>query len=81
MSLSKEEIFKAAYDAGLITLGAVSVGFASKKIAKDDLGVPTKPMSLVKLAAAIAGGSLIVKYLQKKEFVPVDPFKKKTTST
>ena len=61
MSLSKEEIFKAAYDAGLITLGAVSVGFASNKIAKDDLGVPTKPMSLVKLAAAIAGGSLIVK--------------------
>ena len=53
MSLSKEEVLKAAYDAG----------FASKKIAKDDLGVPTKPMSLVKLAAAIAGGSLIVKYL------------------
>ena len=31
MSLSKEEILKAAYDAGLFTLSAVSVGFASKK--------------------------------------------------
>ena len=80
MSLSKEEIFKAAYDAGLITLGGLSVGFASKKITKDDLGVPTRPMSLVKLAAAIAGGSLIIKYLQKKELVPVDPFKKKAST-
>ena len=79
MSLSKE-VFKAAYDAGLITLSALGISFASKKIAKDNLGVPTRPMSLVKLAAAIAGGSLIVKYLQKKEFVPVDPFKKKAST-
>ena len=71
MSLSKEEVFNAAYNAGLFTLGAVSVGFASKKITKDGLGVPTSPMPLVKLAAAIAGGSLIVKMLQKKEFIPV----------
>ena len=64
----------------VFTLGAVGVGFASKKIVKDDLEVPTKPMSLVKLAAAIAGGSLIVKMLQKKEFIPVDPFKKTTSN-
>ena len=62
MSLSKEEILKAAYDASLITLGAVGVGFASKKIVNDGLGVPTSPMPLVKLAAAIAVGSLIVNY-------------------
>ena len=78
MSLWKEEIIKVAYDTGLFKLGAVGVGFASKKIAKDDLGVPTRPMSLVKLAAAIVGGSLIVKYLQKKDLAPVDSFKKTT---
>ena len=79
-SFTKEEIFKALYDAGLFTLCAVGVGFASKKIAKEGFGVPTKPMSLVKLASAIAGGSLIAKYLQKKELVPVDPFNKKSST-
>ena len=81
MSLSKEDLMNEAYDAGLITLGAVSVGYASKKITKDGLGVPMTPMTVAKLAVAIAGGSVLVKYLQKKEFVPVNPFKKKTTST
>ena len=60
MSLSKEDLMNEAYNAGLITLGAVSVGFASKKILKDGLGVPTTPMTVTKLAVAIAGGSLLV---------------------
>ena len=81
MSISKEDLMNEAYDAGLITLGAVGVGFASKKILKDGLGVPLTPMSIAKLAVAIAGGSILVQYLQKKDLLPNDPVKKKTTST
>ena len=81
MSISKEDLMNEAYDAGLIALGAVGVGFASKKILKDGLGVPSTPMSIAKLVVAIAGGSILVQYLQKKDLLPNDPVKKKTAST
>ena len=50
MSISKEDLMNEAYDAGLVTLGAVGVGFASKKILKDRLGVPSTPLSIAKFA-------------------------------
>ena len=81
MSMSKEDLMNEAFDAGLITLGTVCVGFASKKILEDGLGAPSTPMSIAKLAVAIAGGSILVQYLQKKDLLPNDPVKKKTTST
>ena len=73
MSMSKEDLMNEAYDTGLVTLGAVGVGFASKKILKDGLGVPSTPLSIAKLAVAIAGGSILVQYLQKKNMLPNDP--------
>ena len=76
MSLSKEDLMNAAFDAFLTTLGAVGVGFATKKVIKDGLGVPSTPMGVAKLAVAIAGGSLLVQYLQKKNLLPDDPVKK-----
>ena len=81
MSVSKEDLMNEAFDAGLVTLRAVGVGFASKKILKDGLGVPSTPMTIAKLAAAIAGGSILVQCLQKKNMLPNDPIKKKTTTT
>ena len=81
MSISKEDLMNEVYDAGLVTLGAVGVGFASKKILKDGLGVPSTPMTIAKLAVAIVGGSILVQYLQKKDLLPNDPIKKKTTTT
>ena len=80
MSLSKEDLMNEAFDAGLITLGAVGVGFVSKKVVKDGLGVPSTPVGVFKLALAVAGGSILVQYLQKKKLLPDDPVKK-TTST
>ena len=65
-----------AFDAGLVTLGVVGVGFASKKVFKDGLGVPSTPMGVAKLAVAITGGTLLVQYLQKKDLLPNDPVKK-----
>ena len=79
--MTKEDLMNEAYDVGVVTLGAVGVGFASKKILKNGLGVPSTPMSIAKLAVAIAGGSILVQYLQKKDLLPNDPVKKKTTST
>ena len=70
MSLSKEDVMNEAFDAGLITLGAVGVGFATKRVVKDGLGVPSTPVGVFKLSLAIAGESLLVQYLQKKKLLP-----------
>ena len=64
------------YDAGLITLGAVAVSMASKKLTKDDLGVPSTAQRILKLAAAFGAGSMAVKYAQTKKYIPENPFKK-----
>ena len=80
MSVSKEDLMNEAFDAGFITLGAVGVGFASKKVIKDGLGVPSTPVGVLKLALAVAGGSILVQFLQKQKFLPNDPVKKTTTT-
>ena len=79
MSLTKDEIAETFYTAGLTTLGAVGIRIASRKLTRDGLGIPTTPMPVVKLAVAAAGSSLLVQYLQKKDYLPANPFKTKTT--
>ena len=76
MSLSKNEVMNELYNAGLITLGAVATSMVSRKLMKDGLGVTNSRQSILKLAAAVGGRSVLVKYLQKKEYVPDTPFKK-----
>ena len=73
MSLSKNEILNGVYNAGLVTVGAVATSMVSRKLTKDGLGVTSSVQSIVKLAVAVGGGSLIVKYLQKKDYVPDEP--------
>ena len=75
MSLTKEEVLNGLYNAGLITLGAVGISMASQKILKDDLGVTRSAQRVLRLVVAIGGGSVLVKFLQKKEYVPAEPFK------
>ena len=75
MSLTKEEILNGFYNAGLITLGAVGVSMASQKILKDDLSVTRSTQRVLRLAVAVGGGSVLVKFLQKKDYVPAKPFK------
>ena len=75
MSLTKEEVLKGLYNAGLITLGAVGVSMASQKVLKDDLGLTRSAQGVLRLAVAVEGGSVLVKFLQKKEYVPAEPFK------
>ena len=58
MSLMKEEFMNEVYNAGLITLGAVGVAVVSKKLFRDDLGVPTTTRRIFKLVAAVGSGAL-----------------------
>ena len=76
MSLSKNELLKELYNAGLVTLGAVVTWMATKKLMKDDLGVTNSSQRVLNLAAAVGGGAILVKFLQKKDYVPAEPFKK-----
>ena len=72
MSLTKEEVLNGLYNAGLITLGA---SMASQKLLKDDLGVTRSTQRVLRLAIAVGRGSVLVKFLQKKKYVPNEPFK------
>ena len=65
------------FNAGLITLGAVATSMVSRKLLKNDLGVSNTTQRMLKLAAAVEGGSVLVKYLQKKDYIPDEPFKDK----
>ena len=56
-------------------LGAVATSMVSKKLAKDDVGVTNSAQKVLKLAAAVGGGALFVNFLQKKDYVPKEPFK------
>ena len=63
------------YNAGLITLGAVATSMVSKKLMKDDLGVTSSSQRILRLAVAVGGGSVLVRYFQKMNYVPEKPFK------
>ena len=75
MSLSKNDLMNEIYNAGLFTLGAVATSMVSRKLTKDGLGVTSSAQSILKLAVAVGGRSVLVKYLQKKDYVPDTPFK------
>ena len=77
MSLTKEEVLNSLYNAGLITAGAAGVSMASSKLLRENLGVTRTVQNLVKMAVAVGGGSLLIKFAQKKDWVPAEPFIKK----
>ena len=76
MSLDKNVVMNTIYNAGLITLGAVGTSMISKKLMKYELGVSNSTQGIFKLAVAVGGGSVLVKYLQKSGYVSEEPWKK-----
>ena len=64
-----------AYNAGLVTLGAVGTSMASKKLFRYDTEVSNTTQGILKLALAVGGGALLVKYMQKTGYVPKEPWK------
>ena len=75
MSLAMNDVMNTLYNTGLITLGAVATSLVSRKLMKNGLGVTGSTQGVLKLAAAVGGGSVLVKYLQKMNCVPEEPFK------
>ena len=67
---SQKDMINDAYTAAVITAGAVGVSYASKKFLKTSLGVPETINGAAKLAVAVGLGSLLVKTLQGKEYIP-----------
>ena len=74
MSKSKEYGAQ-LYDAAVLTVGAVGVSFASRKLTKDTLGVPMMLGGSAKLALAFGLSAIGVKMLKDKYLLPDNPFK------
>ena len=53
------------------------VSMASKKLLKEPLGTPESLKGFGKLAVSVSISTLLVKYLQKKKYLPTDPFSSK----
>ena len=67
---SQKEVMNSAYTAAAVTAGAVGVSYVSKKFLKTPLGVPETVNGAAKLAVAVGLGTLLVKTLQDKEYIP-----------
>ncbi len=63
------------YDAAVLTVGAVGISYASRKLTKDTLGVPMTLNGAAKLALAFGLSAIGVKVLKDKNLVPDNPFK------
>ena len=74
MSKSKE-YGEQLYDAAILTVGAVAISYASRKITKDTLGVPMTLNGSAKLALAFGLSAIGVKMLKDKSILPANPFK------
>ena len=68
--VSQKDMINNAYTAAVITAGAVGVSYASKKFLKTPLGVPETVNGAAKLAVAVGLGTLLVKAVQDKEYIP-----------
>ena len=74
MNMERKDLMNELYDATLITLGAGAVSMVSKRAIGEQLGTPTTMKGTLKLAAAVGAGTVGVKYMQSKKWLPTDPF-------
>ena len=68
--VSQKDMINDAYTAVITAAGAVGVSYTSKKFLKTPLGVPETVNGAAKLAVAIGLGTLLVKTLQEKKYLP-----------
>ena len=73
--MQEKEIMNKVYDSILVTIGVVGLSMVSKKLLKKKLTDATDFKDIAKLAAGVAGSTLLVKWLQNKKYIPTDPFK------
>ena len=67
---SQKEVMNSPYTAAAVTAGAVGVSYVSKKFLKTPLGVPETVNGAAKLAVAVGLGTLLVKTIQDKNYIP-----------
>lgn len=77
--VNEKELMNELYDALVITTAAVAISMVSKKVLKERLGTPESVKGTMKLAVAVSGGTMLVKWLQSKNIIPIDPFNGKKT--
>ena len=65
-----DEFKKELYNAALITVRATAVGYASRKAVGTQLGTPETLKGSLKLEVAIGVGCFLIKYAEKKKWVP-----------
>ena len=70
-----KEYGKQLYEAAILTVGAVAVSAASRKLTKDTLGVPMTLNGYVKLTLAFGISAIGIKILKDKKYLPDNPFK------
>ena len=73
--MEEKEIMDELYDAAIVTTAVVRLSLIRKKLLKEKLTDATDFKDIVKLAAAVAGSTLLVKLLHNKKYIPADPFK------
>ena len=74
-TIDRKELGNELYDALLYILGGTAISMASGKLLKEGLTKADTPVEIAKLTTAIGAGVLLVKWLQQKKYLPVDPFK------
>ena len=74
MSAENKNLMDELCNATLITIGAVAVSMVSKKAIGEQLGTPTTVKGTLKLATAVGAGTVGVKYMKSKKWLPTDPF-------
>ena len=71
----RKELMDEAYEALLITVGVVGLSMASKKLLGEKLTDAQSVKDIGKLAVGVTASTLLVKYMQNRKYLPVDPFK------
>ena len=71
----RKELMNGAYEALLITVGVVGLSMASKKLLGEKLTDAQSVKDIGKLAVGVTASTLLVKYMQGRKYLPVDPFK------
>ena len=77
MPLDTNTVMNTAYNASLITLGAIGTSMVLKKVMGGSLGIENKTgvKDILKLIVAVSGGSILAKYLQASGVIPEKPWK------
>lgn len=73
--VNQKDVMIELYTAAVITAVVVGISYASKKVTKDPLRVPSTLNGAAKLTVAIGLSTVCIKALQDKKYLPEEPFK------